>query len=135
MGAASFTKIASTPDMLRYYVSSTDGTVGAKAATSLISDCAEGALKRLLTQLNAAGSWGATTATPASNNPMLNTKLMTTLTPYTVNAISAGAACQYANDGSNNALSVTGGHRFDGTVIADYTSAILELRYVHSTGR
>ena len=135
MGAASFTKISSAPDMLRYYVASTDGAVGSLTATQLIADCAAGPLKNLLTQLNTAGTWGANTATPAGYNPTLNSKLSTTLCSYTINSIGAGASYQYFNNGSANVVAVTGGVRDDTTVLGNYTSAILEIRFNHSTIR
>ncbi len=139
MAAASFTKIASSPDMVRYYVASTDGALGEITVTTLIADSGVGgALARRLTQANAAGSWGANSATIATPNPAIDPKISVTLTPYTTGSstITCTASYQwYRNGGSVNVLGVLGGVRGDTTVLGNYTSAILEIRFNHSIAR
>lgn len=137
MAAAAFTKISSSPEMLRYHVTSTDGALGKQTVTQLLADCAKGPLASLITQMNTAGSWGANSAAIASPNPATNAKISVSLTPYTAGSgtITASASYQWYNDGSANVIGVLGGLRGDTTVLSAYTDAILELRFVHSIQR
>ena len=137
MAAASFTKLTAAPDMLRYHLYSLDGAAGSKTAAQLIADCAAGPLKKLLAQMNTAGSWGAVSATLAAPNPATNARISVTLTPYTAGSgtISAYASYQWYADEGGNILEILGGLRGDTTTLSKFTSAILEIRYNHSVVR
>jgi hypothetical protein len=137
--AASFTKLTSSPDMLRYFVYDVAGAFGKYTVTQLLGDLnGVGPLAQVLKQSNAAGSWGANSAAIGSPNPAINPKISVTLTDYTggSGSITGGSSYQWYNDGSANVIGVLGGPRSDiATTVALYTSAILEIRFNHSISR
>lgn len=137
---ATFTKLTAAPNMLRYYVLSTDGSAGSLTITTLLSDLAsyvKGPLGATLTKANAAGNWGASGDPIASPNPGVNSKISVTLTPWTASSgtITAAASYTWNYSGSVNQITILGGPRSDTSFGSEYTSAILEIRYNHSIVR
>lgn len=142
MAAATFTRIAQSPYMLRYYVASSDGAEGKRTAAQIVLDATNGSpLQKRMQQLNAAGvNWGSVaTSTPASPNPATDPKISVTLTGLTANGgtIASSASYQWYNDTTNNVIGVLGGPAVTqgcGTITA-FTNAILEIRLNHSVVR
>lgn len=135
--AATFTKLASAPDMLRYAVYDAQGASGFKTATQLIADCQAGPLKTLLTKLNAAGPWGALGDPVVSPNPAVSPKISVHLASWT--GLFSDAPCggyTFYYNSTNNILEISGG--FGGLIYMSptrATSVIVELRFNHSTVR
>lgn len=137
---ATFTKIASAPNMIRYYVLSTDGSAGSLTITTLLSDLSsyvKSPLGAALSKLNAAGNWGASGDPVVTPNPAVSPKISVTLTPWTASAgtITAAASYTWNYSGSVNQITILGGPRSDTSFGSEYTSAILEIRYNHSIMR
>lgn len=138
MAAGQFLLLASSPYMLRYNIQSTDGALGERSAPQLIGDCVKGSpLARALTQIDAAGSWGANSATMQAPNPVCNPKISVTLASNisVSGTVISGAAYRWYNNGSINVIGVLGGEQEKLTNIQGWTDAILEIRYNHSSER
>lgn len=138
MAAGQFTLLASSPYMLRYQITSTDGALGERTASQLMAECVKGSpLFRALYQIDLAGSWGANSAPFATPNPATNPKISVTLASNisASGTVVAGAAYRWYNNGSVNVIGVLGGDQERLTVIQGWTDCILEIRYNHSNER
>jgi hypothetical protein len=133
-----FNILAANPHMIRYAVSSADGSVvsiplglPSDVTGSLLGNMLAGPLRSTMAKLTA--SWDNGETTFSAVNPMSNPRITTIVTPLTTGGatLAASVGIRYANVGGVNELQVLGGAE-PGTTGATITNAIVEIRFNHS---